>query len=120
MVTDPTDPFALSNDYDLMNSNGQNLLSPLSTSPLDPQDSYGDGPEDLTPAGSGSLSGSPFGTPGVHQGFYSMSVPVRSGFPQAPNSLLTSHPSSYHSFNGGVPTMSVLRGEEESLKQYVF
>ena len=107
--SDPTDPFSLSNtEFDILG--GQNrLLSPLSTSPNDYDD------HDLTPAGSGSLSNSPFGTPGLHQ-YYSMSMPARAtanafgsnSFPQAtPN------------FNLNHPNMSVMRGDEDSLKQYV-
>jgi hypothetical protein len=134
---DPTDPFSLSNDYDMMSpgqaqhqqGQGHSILSPLSTSPLDAPE-Y-EGMDDLTPHGSGSLSNSPYGTPALHQ-YYSMSVPVRGpagfhhpsshGIPvqQAPSSSLipsgASGSSFQSSFNSGI---GVMHGEESSLKQCV-
>ena len=74
------DPF--SNEFDFQQFN------PMHASPLEDFDD-----------GEASVSGSPFGTPGIQQ-YYSLSVPVRGQFDpraQLPGSV-TSHTSSFSSF----------------------
>lgn len=168
---DPTDPFALTNDFDMLSTtapastrNGGgthgsgggggieshgSMLSPLSTSPLDPPaGSAPIGLEEGLSGSFGSLSNSPFGTPATSTGshltshhhhhqrqqqsfqqgtrsrqtsqppsqqhLYSMSMPVRSGFPGLSSSHQThatpglsggagSTGSSFQSFSSGVP-----------------
>ncbi|KAJ3065167.1 hypothetical protein HK102_008014 [Quaeritorhiza haematococci] len=122
---DPSD-FSIPPDFDIngamLSTTGLNdsagLMSPLSSSPLDPPDF--DGIEDFTPRGSSSLNSSPpYGTslelkptfggsssgPGVRPlagNFYSMSMPVQgtSGFNLEQIKMLGAQASSFAGFGG--------------------